>query len=130
MEETILSGKKVLVVEDNLINQKAAQYMLMSLGCEVVIANNGQQAIQLDPGQFDIIFMDMSLPDMTGLEVTQHYRHYEKADRHAIIIALTAHATSEDREQCLAAGMDAFMTKPLTKEAVISLLEKFTLTTN
>ena len=108
------AGGKVLVVEDNEINQLVALGMLESLGYEVETADNGLLAIEaLDDALFDVILMDCQMPEMDGYEATQKIREHTNPDVAAIpIIALTANAMSGDAEKCLQAGMDDYLSKP------------------
>jgi len=105
---------KVLLVEDNEVNQLVFEGMLTQLGYQLDIAGNGEQGVEMwKQGDYDIIFMDVQMPVMNGIEATQIIRSLEKPDMHQPIIALTANALDEDEDTCLKAGMDAFMTKPL-----------------
>ena len=105
---------KVLLVEDNEVNQLVFEGMLTQLGYQLDIAANGEQGVEMwKQEDYDIIFMDVQMPIMNGIEATQIIRSLEKPDRHQPIIALTANALDEDENTCLEAGMDAFMTKPL-----------------
>ena len=108
---------KVLVAEDDQVNQKVISHLLKQLGCVVVIAHDGREAIKAYMMQhFDTVLMDMRMPEMDGLEATRQIRDHERAKEKAKtpIIALTANATTEDREMCLNAGMDDFLSKPIT----------------
>lgn len=106
---------RILVAEDNLINQKLAKYMLSNLGHEVTLATTGKDALELSATEsFDFILMDVQMPVMDGIEATKLIREREKrSDTHIPIIALTAHAMKGDRERCLAAGMDDYISKPI-----------------
>ncbi len=111
-----ISKKHILLVEDNRINQKVASLMLKSLGCELTLACNGQEAIEyFENGQFDLILMDCQMPVMGGLEATKKIRQLESGASYIPIIAVTANAMESDKESCIAAGMDDFITKPLDK---------------
>lgn len=113
---------RVLLVEDNVLNQKVVTHMLNTLKCCISVASNGDEALTLLRNKsFDVVLMDLSLPDMSGLEITQTYRAEEK-DQHLPIIALTAHAHSDDEEKSLAAGMDGFLVKPLFPEKLREVL--------
>ena len=112
---------KVLVAEDNAVNQEVVQAMLQGSGCTVRLAHNGAQAlkaIQSEP--FDLVFMDCQMPEMDGYAATRAVRALEAQGmiRHIPIVALTAHATEADRQICLAAGMDSFLSKPFTQAAL------------
>ena len=106
---------QILLAEDNLINQKLAIALLEKEGHEVTVASDGQQAVDLFlANPFDIVLMDVQMPVMDGFEATQKIRDFERANgTHAPIIALTAHAGAVDRERCLAAGMDEYISKPI-----------------
>lgn len=118
----------VLVAEDNIINQKLIRRTLEDIGLEVTLADNGLEAFEKRKnGQFDLIFMDIQMPVLDGIEATQEILDYEEDyDQHHIpIIALTANALKGDRERFLAAGMDEYTTKPLVRSEIISLLNNF-----
>ena len=114
-EGTARQGGSVLVVEDNRVNQMVAQKILVKLGLQVATADNGIEALdKVASGHFDLIFMDVQMPEMDGYETTRRIRarEAEGTARHTII-AMTANAMSGDRELCLAAGMDDYITKPI-----------------
>jgi signal transduction histidine kinase/CheY-like chemotaxis protein len=121
------TGRKVLVVEDNRVNQKVAVKMLENLGCSCQVADNGEEAVKLIESEaFDLVFMDCQMPVMDGYEAAQRVREGEKErGGHIPIVALTAHALQGDREKCLASGMDDYLTKPVTPEAFQTLMEKY-----
>jgi len=105
---------RVLLVEDNKVNQMVFIGMLNSFGFEVNVAENGEQGVEMwQQGKFDAVFMDIQMPVLDGLAATQQIRAAEKEGEHTLIIALTANAFSTDKEACMDAGMDAFLTKPL-----------------
>lgn len=113
----------ILVAEDNLINQKLAKKVLEKAGHAVTIANNGIEAIAaVNQKQFDLVLMDVQMPKMDGLTATAAIRQEEKG-RRTPIIALTAHAMPGDREKCIGAGMDEYMTKPLNVDHLLAHLE-------
>jgi CheY-like chemotaxis protein len=117
-----------LVAEDNVINQKLIRRTLEDLGLEITIANNGLEAFEKRKnGDFDVIFMDIQMPVLDGIEATQEILDFEEdyGQHHIPIIALTANALKGDRERFLAAGMDEYTTKPLVRSEIISLLNKF-----
>jgi PAS domain S-box-containing protein len=116
---------RILLAEDNPVNQKVAVRILQKLGHRVEVASSGREALSaLERGSFDIVLMDVQMPDMSGLEATAAIRYKEKASgEHLPIIALTAGAMQGDREKCLAAGMDDHMAKPFSSEALKSILE-------
>jgi len=118
----------VLVAEDNAINQRLVKHMLEKLGYTVDIANDGHQAVTLAvAGQYDLIVMDCSMPEMDGYQATGEIRRLqlEGGLPHIPIIALTANALPEDREKCLAAGMDDYLSKPVTQEDLGTVLAKY-----
>ncbi len=117
---------KVLVVEDNELNQLVAQDLLTSLGIEVTLADSGQAAITLATEQdFDLILMDVQMPGMDGYETTVAIRALNTASAQLPIIAMTANAMAEDREQCLAAGMDDYLPKPIDHKQLAALLTRW-----
>src|SRR5581483_12282997 len=103
------------LAEDNAINQAIAARLLERHGCSVVIANNGREAVTaVGGGAFDLVLMDVQMPEMDGLEAAAKIRENEKqSDVHIPIVAMTAHAMKGDEEMCLAAGMDGYVTKPV-----------------
>jgi signal transduction histidine kinase/DNA-binding response OmpR family regulator len=106
---------RILLVEDNRVNQKLATRLLERAGHSVLVAENGREAVSAFRREaFDLILMDVQMPEMDGLEATAAIRAAEvDAGTHVPIVAMTAHAFAEDRERCLSAGMDAFLTKPV-----------------
>ncbi|OGT31579.1 MAG: hypothetical protein A3E87_00305 [Gammaproteobacteria bacterium RIFCSPHIGHO2_12_FULL_35_23] len=121
-----LKASKVLLVEDNLLNQKVVTKMLERLNCQVDIAVDGSEALVKMKRPYDLVFMDMSLPDMSGIEVVKDHRAQEKPSRHQTIIALTANIHEDDKKACLEAGMDGFLTKPLMMDDLYKLLKEKT----
>ncbi len=115
----------VLLVEDNLINQKVATNLLERRGHTVRIAQNGREAVEAcGRAEFDVILMDLQMPEMGGLEATHRIRTREGAvGHHTPIIAMTAHAMKGDRERCLAAGMDSYVAKPIKPAEFFDVLE-------
>ncbi|MDD5158926.1 MAG: ATP-binding protein [Sulfuricurvum sp.] len=117
-----------LVAEDNVINQKLIRRTLEDLGLEITIASNGLEAFEKRKnGTFDIIFMDIQMPVLDGIEATQEILDFEEdySQHHIPIIALTANALKGDRERFLSAGMDEYTTKPLVRAEIIGLLNNF-----
>ena len=111
---------KVLIVEDNLVNQKVACAMLKKLNCIVSIANNGDEAVKISTTEkYDLILMDCQMPKMDGYESTQNIRHNIGPNQNTPIIALTANALHGDDKKCIAAGMSDYMSKPINKETLI-----------
>ena len=116
-----MSIMKILVAEDNLVNQKVAQAMFKFLGCDVTIANNGEEAVNARKDRdFDIIFMDCQMPVMDGYEASGAIRAWEKTAgaMRTPIVALTGNAAEGDREKCLAAGMDDYLSKPFSGDQI------------
>jgi two-component system, sensor histidine kinase len=115
----------VLVIEDNPVNQLVARSMVELLGHKVDVADSGAAAVEdVRTRAYDVILTDLMMPEMDGVETTHRLRELENG-RKALIVALTAAATVEDRERCLAAGMDGFLAKPFTLEALRSLFTRF-----
>ena len=108
-------GLRVLLAEDNAVNQLLASRLLEKHGHSVVVASNGRKALEaLEKQKFDLVVMDVSMPEMDGIEAAAAIRAREGGTgSHIPIIAMTAHAMKGDRERCLAAGMDAYVSKPL-----------------
>jgi signal transduction histidine kinase/CheY-like chemotaxis protein len=107
---------RVLVAEDNLVNQKLAKAMLTRLGHDCALASDGRAAIaEWSQGNYDVVFMDVQMPDVDGFEATREIRRLEAGTGSRVpIVAMTAHAMPGDRERCLAAGMDDYVTKPIS----------------
>jgi CheY-like chemotaxis protein len=117
---------RVLLAEDNLINQTLAVHMLQKRGYHVTVTGDGRAAVQaFDTGQFHIVLMDIQMPGMDGFEATAAIRAKEKINGgHIPIIALTAHALKGDEEQCLSNGMDGYVSKPIKAVELVSVMEK------
>jgi two-component system, sensor histidine kinase and response regulator len=115
---------EVLLVEDNLVNQKVASRLLEKQGCHVTLASNGREAIALHRTRsFDVIFMDVQMPEMNGIEATEIIRAVERGTKTRVpIVALTANAMAGDRERCLEAGMDGYLPKPIDRFALMEIL--------
>ncbi len=118
----------ILIAEDNLINQKLAVRLLQKQGHSSIVANNGREAVETWARQpFDAILMDMMMPEMDGLEATITIRAREKTTgTHIPIIAITANAMSGDRDKCLAAGMDDYISKPVDIAKLYEALNRLT----
>jgi CheY-like chemotaxis protein len=118
---------KVLVAEDNLVNQMVIKAMLQKLGCTMEIANNGEEAVEkFARSAFDVVLMDVSMPVMDGAAATAAIREQQKRKAHQTpIIGVTAHAMREDRQRCIDAGMDDYLPKPVKEDPLYSVLEKW-----
>lgn len=116
----------VLLVEDNLINQKLATRILQKMGHSVTVAGNGKEALEnLESKLFDVVLMDIQMPEMDGFQATLSIRETERIKGgHIPIVAMTAHAMSGDRERCLEAGMDSYISKPINTEELWDCIEK------
>lgn len=126
-----LSGH-VLLAEDNEVNQVLAKALLKTLGLTVTVAGNGREAVALvdEGGVFDIILMDCQMPEMDGFEATAELRRMEvKSGQHIPIIALTANASTGDREKCLLAGMDDYLPKPYSRSQLVTVIGRWGLST-
>ncbi|MFI5356792.1 MAG: ATP-binding protein [Opitutales bacterium] len=118
-----LEGALVLVVEDLDYNARSLGAMLRKLGCTVDFARNGEEALlHLAKSSYRAVFLDYDLPDMSGLEVARRLRAHETAGSHTLVVATTAYSTVQDRDACLAAGMDVFLGKPITPEKLHATL--------
>jgi len=114
---------KILLVEDNPVNQKVLLTQLKHLGYHPALATDGQAALQLmTHTHYDIVLMDCQMPVLDGYDTTREIRRREVNTRHTIIIALTANALKEDRDQCIKAGMDDYLSKPVLKEQLAAKL--------
>ncbi len=114
---------RVLVVEDNIVNQKVASRLLERLGLRADVAGNGREAIEmLEMMPYDLVFMDCQMPEMNGYEATAEIRRREGKDRHVPIVAMTAEASVTSKEQCLAAGMDSYIPKPVRLDDIVEAL--------
>jgi CheY-like chemotaxis protein len=118
---------RILVAEDNSVNQKLIARLLEKRGHTITMVGNGLQAVNaLDRDTFDLVFMDMQMPEMDGFEATAAVRKREsQTGLHTPIVALTAHAMKGDRERCLEAGMDGYLTKPLRATELDEILDKY-----
>ncbi|MBW2000023.1 MAG: PAS domain S-box protein, partial [Deltaproteobacteria bacterium] len=117
---------KILMAEDNLVNQKLAQKILEKRGHEVTTATNGREAVEMfEKESFDLILMDVQMPEMDGIEATRAIRERERRMESRIpIVAMTAHAMKGDKERCLAAGMDDYVSKPVKAEELYRVIER------
>jgi signal transduction histidine kinase/CheY-like chemotaxis protein len=119
---------RLLLVEDNVVNQKVAMHMLVKLGYEVDLAEDGRKALdRLAAVRYDAVLMDCQMPEMDGYEATRHIRDPSSPslDHTVPVIAMTANAFAEDRERCIAAGMNDFLSKPVDRSTLAQVLEKW-----
>jgi PAS domain S-box-containing protein len=125
-EIKVADGLRILLAEDNLINRALAMGILEKRGHSLVPAMNGREALEIaGTGKFDLILMDVQMPEMGGLEATARIRETERGTgRHTPIIAMTAHAMAGDRQRCLAAGMDDYLSKPLEKMELLGMIAR------
>ncbi len=126
-ETVTFNNCHILVVEDQPVNQKLAQLQLKELGCSVVTVSNGMEAIKaVCSSSYSLILMDCQMPEMDGFQATRAIRKLEEVSGgHSIIVAMTAQAMSGDREQCLAAGMDDYITKPVNVRKLEAILRRW-----
>ncbi|MCB1684278.1 MAG: response regulator, partial [Pseudomonadales bacterium] len=119
--------RRVLLAEDNVINQKVAVRMLEKLGCRVDVAANGEEAVNMwEQFPYEIIFMDCQMPEVDGIEATRQIRQLEILDgAHTPIIAMTANAMERDEQNCRAAGMDDYLSKPVKADQLRGILERW-----
>ena len=144
VSEEMKRSVRILLAEDNPVNQKLAEMMLTKAGYQVEVANNGREAVEKytsSPEDFDLILMDVQMPEMDGMEATETIRRSEEqlragdelagktkpGGRHIPIIAMTAYAMEGDRERCLAVGMNDYIAKPIKREIVFKVIEKWIL---
>jgi len=123
-----LSNFRILVAEDNLVNQKVALRILNHLGYQADVAVNGQEVIQaIAVKSYDLIFMDVQMPEMDGLEATRHIRAQESASQSPAItiVAMTANATDDDQNICRDAGMNDYISKPIQIEKLKNILQHY-----
>lgn len=119
--------RSILVVEDNPINRKVVINLLEKFGHSVTAAENGREALQIcHENHFDLILMDIQMPELDGYETTMQFRATEPVDSHTPIIAMTAHVLSGDIERCLASGMDAYIPKPIKTKELFETIERWT----
>jgi PAS domain S-box-containing protein len=126
------NGLRILLAEDNAVNQKVAVRMLQKKGHEVVVTSSGREALAAlgTARAFDLILMDVQMPEVDGLEATAKVREWEKGSgRHVPIVAMTAHAMKGDRERCLAAGMDDYIAKPIQASELYRVIDSLTKST-
>jgi len=115
----------ILLVDDNPLNKSVAQLILKRLGYQADAAASGKEAIAaLDRKRYDLVLMDVQMPDMDGFQATAEIRRREGPTRHTPIVALTAHALAGDRERCLAGGMDDYLTKPVRGPQLTAMIAR------
>ncbi len=146
VREDMKKSIRILVAEDNPVNQRLADLMLKKAGYSVKIVNNGREALNLfisEPEKYDLILMDVQMPEMDGMEATAAIREWEKSQsgtdeqanksdgikgkKHIPVVAVTANAQKEDQMKCLESGMDDYLTKPIKREVVFDIIEKWVL---
>jgi len=117
---------RILLAEDNAVNQKLAISLLTKMGHDVTLALNGREAVEKSAAEpFDLIFMDVQMPEMDGFEATREIRSREHhSGTHVPIVAMTAHAMNSDQERCLSAGMDDYVTKPFSRNDLITAIDR------
>jgi len=118
------SRLRVLLAEDNVVNQRVGQRLIEKLGHSVVVVSDGRQAVRaVEEREFDVVFMDVQMPELDGIEAATAIREKERTSgKHQVIIAMTAHAMKGDREKCLAAGMDGYLSKPIRVDELKAVL--------
>jgi CheY-like chemotaxis protein len=120
-DRTLRGGLRILLAEDNQVNQRLAMPMLEKRGHAVEVAANGREALAaLEKGSNDLVLMDVQTPEMEGMEATARIRAKERlSGGRQLVVALTAHAMKGDEEKCLAVGMDGYLTKPIRAEELL-----------
>lgn len=120
---------KILLVEDNLMNQKVVMFNLKKLNCEITPISNGKEALEnFKQNNYDLILMDIMLPEMNGYEITTEIRKFEKLSeiyKPVTIIALTANTYENDKEKCINVGMNEYLSKPFSAQLLIKTIEKY-----
>jgi len=127
-DEVLKSQRRILIVEDNSINQKVALKILNTFGYQADAVSSGREALELlhrEP--YDLVLMDVSMPEMDGLEATRLIRNqqHDVINPNVPIIAMTAHAYKEDRNMCLEAGMDGYLSKPINPDKLIETIAPY-----
>jgi CheY-like chemotaxis protein len=114
---------RILLAEDNVVNQKLALRLLQQMGYRADVASNGIEAIEcIERQPYDVVLMDVQMPEMDGLEASRHITAKWPPGHRPRIVAMTANAMAGDREECLAAGMDDYVTKPIRVDALVAAL--------
>jgi CheY-like chemotaxis protein len=124
-----MSCNRILLAEDNIVNQKVASLLLAKSGHSVLVVSHGREALDaIGCERFDVVLMDVQMPEMDGFEATACIRASERNSlQHMPIIAMTAHAMSGDRERCLAAGMDGYVSKPIDLAELLQAIADVTM---
>ena len=118
--------KTILVAEDNPVNRKLIEYLLEIAGYKTVVAENGIEAVNVVKSKHvDLVLMDMQMPEMGGIEATKIIRTLDGTHGKIPIVALTAHALNEHQDQCLEAGMNAFLVKPINRKKLLETLQHY-----
>jgi two-component system, sensor histidine kinase and response regulator len=127
MQEHPSQGRRILLAEDNRVNQALTRQLLQKSGHTVVVAENGREALRaLDKERFDLVLMDIQMPEMDGFEATATIREKERTSgEHLPVIAMTAHAMKGDDARCLHAGMDGYLSKPISVKCLLQTLNKY-----
>ncbi len=122
---------KILLVEDNLMNQKVVMFNLKKLNCQITPVSNGKEALDnFKDNSYDLVLMDIMLPEMNGYEITTEIRKFEKLNEiknPVTIIALTANTYENDKEKCFSVGMNDYLSKPFSAQQLIKTIEKYIL---
>lgn len=120
---------KILLIEDNLLNQKVVIFNLKKFNYDITAIADGKEALEnVKKSRYDLILMDIMLPGMNGYEITEEIRNFEKQNKIKTpvpIIALTANTYDNDRERCINAGMNEYLAKPFTSEQLVEVINKF-----
>ncbi len=120
------ADRRILLAEDNPVSCLVARSQLEGLGYQVDVAENGLEVLDaLEERDYDLVLMDCQMPELDGYETTRRIRQREVGERHTPVIAVTAHAMAGDREKCLAAGMDDYVSKPFREKALADVLESW-----